>query len=265
MADNVLKQPRETQRFDLPAFDRGIETQGVRMTHYRAMRCPHGMIDLDDSRRPRHDHPGCSGGFLYSKAGDLHVLATGNSLVMEPSPGGQILDVPLSVTFGRRYIDPGCEERRRAIVAPYDRFCLSGSNDAELVAEHSQLFQASATGVDRLHFPVTEVVDLLDAGLRHYSFGDFTIADGALVWGSQRPPYDSATDRGSICSIRYTYRPFWYLWQLVHDLRGVRDPDGRSERGWQSGVMRREMYFDSEGGDRFDNSSQRRHAGAEEN
>src|SRR5258706_7722296 len=71
----------ETVDFDADAFDSAIQLKGVLFEHHKAMRCPVGIVDRDDTvRRPHEHHEGCSNGFIYTRAGVFQSLLTGNGL-----------------------------------------------------------------------------------------------------------------------------------------------------------------------------------------
>ena len=65
--------------FDLDAFDDFVRAQGVKLVHYRAQRCPVGMVALGDSRRPHPHHEGCFNGFVYTKVGCVTASFTSNN------------------------------------------------------------------------------------------------------------------------------------------------------------------------------------------
>jgi hypothetical protein len=52
------------------------------------------------------------------------------------------------------------------------------------------------------------------------------------------------TDRGAVCSIRYEYKPYWYVGTIPHEIRVVQVQDGfdrKATRGPQMCVMHREF------------------------
>lgn len=214
---------------DFNAFDRAIRSQGVRLVHYRALRCPVGMTDIGDNRRPHPDHSGCSNGFLYFKAGVCTALFTGNSKHKNPAEIGFYDGSTAQVTFPTHYDD----SEDAVIVAPFDRFYLE--EDA-ITVPMWQLFLHHETGQDRLKYPVIKVEQLVDSrGEKYNQDQDFVVTDGQIQWlGGRRPVSElnlgpgagTGTDRGAVCSVRYQYRPFWYCGQVLHEVRvaQVQDP-----------------------------------------
>jgi hypothetical protein len=213
--DVVTDIPGTQVSFDVDAFDEAILTQGVSLVHYAAMRCPVGMTDLDDNRRPHPDHESCTNGFLYTKVGTIHGLVSNNSKHKNPSEMGFWDGSTVQCTFTREYDDP---QNIGLIVAPFDRFYL---NEPTLVVPTWQLYISHASGMDRLKYPVHKVLDIADnTGIHYRESDDFVIANGQIKWiGSKRPAPNLDGDRGAIMSVRYTYRPYWYVGQVVHELR----------------------------------------------
>lgn len=216
---------------DLPAFDRAIRSQGVRLVHYKAIRCPVGMTDIGDNRRPHPDHSGCSGGFLFHRAGTVTALFIGNSKHKTPTEVGFYDGSTAQVTFPTHYDD----SEESVIVAPFDRFYLE---EEGIVVPMWQLFLHHESGQDRFKYPVIRVEHLVDSrGEKYQQDQDFVVEEGQIRWLGTRAPVSEidlgpgagngfGTDRGSVCSIRYLYRPFWYCGQVLHEVRvaQIQDP-----------------------------------------
>lgn len=198
--------------FDIEAFDELVRRQGVTLVHWRAMRCPVGMIDEHDTRRPHEDHSGCSNGFLYTRAGEATCLFTGNGTSTNPMETGLGEASTVSVTPPRFY--DGKTERLH--VAPFDRMYLA---EESIIVVNWQTYRHNPSGTDQLAFPVVNVWDLIDSNGVRYTLGDFEIVGGKIHWVGNRPGLDPETGKGLVCSIRYGYRPFWYVKHLVHEVR----------------------------------------------
>ncbi len=228
---------------DINAFDDAIRSQGLVFVHFRAMRCPVGLVDRYDNRRPNHDHSGCSNGFIYTEAGQLTALATGNSKNPREIDTGFIDGSTMQVTAQRFYDDT----RKEVHVAPFDRFYL---DEPGIVVPTWQLFEANITGVDKMQFPVVEVQELMDSSGNVYRQDeDFVVKGGYIHWTGSRPAYDAAAQRGSVCAIRYLYRPYWYVKQLLHQVRVTQSEDPRTgaravHRMPQAMVLQREYVFE---------------------
>lgn len=247
-----LVQPHRQPLFDLDGFDRAISSQpggkGVALVHYRAMRCPAGLDSPGDQRRSHEDHSGCSGGYLFRKAGLISALFSGNSTQQRSNDPGFIASSTGSITFSRFY--EGTEQPVR--VSQFDRLFLP---DEAVLVETWELFQHDPAG-DRLRFPVAEVVDLVTASNQWLVPGDFAVVDGRLEWGFGRRPTLRPDGRGEVCCARYLYRPFWFVSYLHHDLRLVTQDrlqeDGSPSRTvavYQACSVQREYFFKTEDND----------------
>lgn len=243
-----IQMDNETVEFDLVAFDNNIINKGVKMTHYRALRSPVGMIDSNDIRKPDEDHVAASSGWIYRKAGDTYGLATGNGKRDKMADVGDIEGSTIRVTFPRRYVD-GTPMR----LAIFDRFYLSEENDVVAVP-HWQIFNAHETGTEKLTYPIHEVELLFGSDGTEYNRNDYDIdRNGQLVWvGSKRPV------PGSVCSIRYTFRPFWYVFSIEHEIRIAAQHDAQGKksimRAPQAVLLQRERVFENEKRDSLSNT-----------
>lgn len=242
--------PTEAVSFDVDAFDEAVRSHGVTFVHWRAMKCPVGMIDEYDSRRVHEDHSGCSNGFLYTRAGAVTCLFTGNSTQSQIGEVGIMDGSMVSVTLPRFYDPPDASP---IYIAPFDRLYLA---EESIVVPDWQVFRHEPTGIDKLNFPAVSVQDLVDSRGIRYHRPDFEINDGKLVWSGTRPGVDPDTGRGLVCSIRYTYRPYWYVKSLVHEVRvsqaenpltGLRE----TNRMPQAIVLQREYVYEKNERDRF--------------
>lgn len=237
--------PRSLVAFDTDAFDTAIRGHGVKMLHYRAMRCPIGMIDPTDVRKQHEEHAGCSHGFLYTFAGEIQGIFSGNSANERQSTGVMTDDSTVSLTPPRFYEDGTTP----FFAARYDRLYLAHEG---IYVPTWETFMASADGIDKLNFPVEFVQDLVDAdGIRYQSGSDFVVEKGRIKWIGARPASpDPRTGRSPVCGVRYLYRPYWYVSRIPHELRIARadGPDGSVavQRMPQSLMLQREWLFESE-------------------
>lgn len=200
--------------FDVEQFDTSIRSQGVKLVHYKAIPCPVGKIDKDDIRRPHDDHQGCSNGYIYIKAGCITCLFTGSGNEMRQLEIG-LLDGSTVMASAPRFYDD-CPNVPFD-VTPFDRFFLI---DEAITVPNWELVQAHQTGRDRLRFLVETVSDVVDSRGHVYGPGDFTIEQGQIVWGpSGGPGVDPATNKGRVYSIRYYYKPHWYVSRVIHQVR----------------------------------------------
>jgi len=231
--------------FDSERFSEAIVAHGVLMVHFRAFRCPGGMVDIDDSRHPNECHLGCSNGFIYTMAGKLNVLFTGNSDSPTIQDIGVLDGSSAQVTFPGHY-DSGDP----AWVACFDRLYLAEEN---IVVPEWELVETHITGQDRLRRPAVLVQDLVDsAGNSYKQHVDFEVSEGQVKWvDGHGPGMDAETGKGKIYAIRYLYRPYFYIKHISHEIRvaQVDDPisgERRTAKMPQSVTIQREYQFENE-------------------
>jgi hypothetical protein len=235
-----------TIAFDLDAFEDHIKAHGARFTHYRAMRDPVGMINKYDSRRPNPNSPLSVNGMIYTKAGIITGLLIGNTKEAKASDGGMVDSSTAQFTPLITYEDT----QEQVFLAPYDKLYLE--EEAVLVSRH-ELIEHSLTGIDKPKFPVIKVLDCIDANGNFYrQNSDFTISNnGLIIWGDRRPGQNVDDGSGVVFSIRYVYRPHWYVFRLVHEIRIVQQENPytgqkTTKQAPQSAILHREYFFEDE-------------------
>lgn len=244
-AVHSINMGNETVEFDAQAFDDAIRNKGVKMSHYRALRSPVGMSSLNDLRRPNADHSAASHGWIYRKAGDTFGFATGNSKHSKITDVGDIEGSTVRVSLPRFY-----EDGKPIRVSIFDRFYYADDATVSLVP-HFQFFQAHETGIDKLAYKVEEVEELIDSAGIEYGPTDYYIdRNGQIVWtGNSRPL------SGAVCSIRYLFRPYWYVLSIEHEVRlaaqRAADGDKTVSRMPQFVVLQRERIFENEKRDQY--------------
>ena len=232
--------PFQSVSFDSEAFDALLRSQGVPLIHFEAMPCPVGLVDIGDNRRPHEDHENCSNGMVYERVGQVTVSFIGNPKNSRIEDAGIIDGSTVTVTLPRSYDD---NPDKQVSVLPYDRVYLS---DDTIVVPHWQRFRAHETGRERLQFPAHSVVRVKDSNGKSYDNGDFTVdKKGQIVWGESGGP-----PPGTICSVRYNYRPYWYVSRLLHEIRVTQSENMVGDRTVvrmpQNVVLAREFIFQNE-------------------
>ena len=211
----------ESVAFDLDAFEDNVRAHGPRFIHYRAIPDPIGLISKDDSRRPDYTpNANVSNGYYYIKAGLFHALISGNTREVKATTGG-VVDPSIAQLTPSCFYE--CElngDSDRVYIAPLDRLYLDDDN---ILVTHTDLQETSLQGVDTLKFPVVKVQDLVDAEGSTYGYQDFDVLDGKICWkqGRKRPGYNIEAGRGMVYSIRFLYKPYWYIHRMVHEIRVV--------------------------------------------
>lgn len=241
--------------FDAVAFDEAIRAHGVTLVHWMSMRCPIGRIDPTDIRRPHEHHENCSNGFIYTKVGEFTCLFTSNSHRVNDNDVGLMNASTVNVTFPSTYDMVTCDDGvsdKQVLIVPFDRLYLA---EESIVVATWQSVEHHITGKDRLKFPAVTVQGLIDnRGIRYTVGQDFTVQNGQIVWGQNRPGLDPETQKGRVYSIRYTYRPFFYLREMIHEIRVTQTNNpitGEREvtRMPQSAILNREYIYHNEEND----------------
>jgi hypothetical protein len=205
--------PDQAVSFDVAAFDDLVRNHGARLVHFRAMRCPVGMTDRYDARRPHDDHSGCSNGFIYARGGVITCSFLSNSKDTRLTDLGLLGDAVVQMTIPRFYDD---NQEVEVDVAPFDRLYLE---EEKLVVPHWQLVEANQSGTDKLSYPVESVTDIVDNKGHKYGVKDYAIVDHKIKWVGAAPGIDPESGKGRIYSIRYNYRPYWYVDRMIHQIR----------------------------------------------
>jgi len=208
--DGGVILPSEQMAMDPSALDNVVRGKGAPLIHFRALRCPVGLVDPTDVRRPHPDHSGCSNGFLYVSIGRVTASLSSNATQQEKRDYGWYDGSTIVAVFPRFYdSDPA----KRVLVKPYDRFYLE---QEDLLTGTWDLTQRRKDGhADRLEFPAVQVEHIIDSQSRRYGPEDFEIIEaGDIQWKSNRGPA-----LGQCYSIWYQYRPYYIVERLIHELR----------------------------------------------
>lgn len=214
--------------FDVDAFDSLIRSHGVVLEHWAATLCPIGIQDMDDMRS-HFNHSECSNGFIYEKVGEVEgwIHSNGSNPKWEPYgiQDGSTVYLTLPRHYEKRFDGQPCE--LPIMVQHYDRVYL---RDAQVTVLNSQRFEHHQSGIDRLAYPAVKVFSLMDSYGKKYRAGvDFDVIDGLIKWYPNKSPgYNpggglDGSGSGIVCSVRYSYRPYYYVQQIVHEVRVSKD------------------------------------------
>ncbi len=229
--------------FDTRAFDSAIRAHGVRFVHYRGQKCTVGVVDQYDQRQVHPDHEGRSNGFIYTRAGVVMALFTGNNKDRKQSEMG-IMDAGYAqLTLARNYEDA----EGQVMLMPRDRLYL---DDEDIIVPDWETVTKQISGKDRLRHPVVAVVDLIDnRGVRYKQGVHFGIQGGQIIWTTGGPLHDPLTGAAALYTVRYTYRPYFYVDRMIKELRVAqeRGADGvvKAVRMPQAVMVQREYIFEA--------------------
>lgn len=232
--------PDEMTTLDVAAFDNLVRGRGVKLVHHRAIACPVGLTDENDIHRTHADHSGCNNGFIYKPIGRVTAVFTSNATDPRKLEEGFVDGSTVAVTFPRFYDDP---EDKRVMVRPIDRLYLE--EEDLLVAIWDKTHRRNDGLPDRVEFPVVHVEHLVDANNAWWKEGaHFDIAAGNIVWREGQGPAPS-----TVYTAWYTYRPYWYVDRLVHEIRVTPVPDAidtslvAQERMAYGAILQREYIY----------------------
>jgi hypothetical protein len=185
----------------------------------------------------------------YNRGGVVTALCLSNTKETKASDGGIVDSSTAQFTPLSEYQDTG----KRVFLAPYDRLVLE--EETVLVTRH-ELIEASPLGIDRPKFNVVEVSDCIDSkGIQYFQGEDFDVSpDGLIIWKNRRPGQEIDTGKGVVYSVRYVYRPCWYVVRLIHEIRMFQSEDFMTgnrtmKQAPQSALVQREFVFESESPD----------------
>jgi hypothetical protein len=209
--DGGIVLPNEVVGMDLEAFDNVVRGKGVPCIHHRAMKCPVGMIDQDDIRKPHADHIGCSNGMLYTPIGRVTVTMTSNSTELRNLDMGFYDGSSCLATFPRFY---DSDPNKRVIIRPYDRIYFEQEEDM-FVGTWEVTARRLDGRDDQMEFPIVQVENLVDSSGTKYKQGiDFDLSGGNIKWRDNKGP-----ELGTVYSVWFLHVPFYYVDRLIHEIR----------------------------------------------
>lgn len=164
-------------------------------------------------------------GFIYVKQQIIMGIFQGNTKDMRNLIAGLYGDSGANISLNRYYQDTN----QKINVSENDKL-VPCELPEEFHTVDYQKFTHNPTGIDRMQFKVCDVVFLIDSkGVQYHQGQDFNVVNGAIQWidGGDRPGLDPKTGKGRTCAVRYTYKPYYYIKTVLHDIR-IRpsmDPD----------------------------------------
>ena len=239
-------------KFSLEAQEQFANDKGTLIEHFAAIPSPIGLKEKGEYRRPDVLDVVASNGFIYKKVGEFRAVIVGNSNTNQPIDGG-IYDNSTARLVLPKFYKKACDgtKKKEIQLLPGDRLYAKG---IELKVPNYQRMDYSSTGVDRLQFPAKSVSHLVDSRNVEYTQSrHFKIdKDGHIRWinGRKNPGVDPDTGKGRSYSLRYVYLAFWYVHQLVNEIRIVNDVNGNPTRlPYHATIQREYVYYSSIKGD----------------
>lgn len=245
-------------KFNLEAQDNFAKSRGVIFEHWSAIPSPIGLKDRGDYRRSDSLDTISENGFIYKKTGEFVGTIIGNGhqnqfgSVVE---GGIYDDSTGRIVIPRFYNCPEKGKEKEISLLPGDRIY---AKNLKLDVENRQRAQYNPKGSDFLQFPAKCVTQLIDSQGLEYEEGKHFKLDknGNVKWiaGAKNPGIDPETGKGRIYSIRYRYLAFWYIQQLINEIR-ITNTDTAEEAArmpYHAVVQREYVYHNRTRGDKAD-------------
>jgi len=204
------------------------KTFGIKFLHYICLPDPLFQVNAGDARHSFGYDDGNQqfvdderfhreNGLLYFKKGIVFGTFMGNAKDLRSVAAGLYGDSGATISMNRFYEDS--EEKFRP--SESDKL-IPCELTSEFFSTNWQKFTHNPTGIDRMQFKACEVVMLIDSDGRVYSQGsDYNVVKGHIEWidGGDRPGLDPKTGNGKVCSIRYVYKPYYYIKTVLLDIR----------------------------------------------
>ena len=229
--DNPILFPKPFEGVTADPFAENalISSMGIRFFHYQAVSDPLHQVDsgglrhsfdqeslqqFEDTDRFQREN-----GFIYFKRGIIHGVFSGNSKDLKYLPAGLYTDSGASLSLNRYY-----ENSTDKIEVSENDKLIPCELPSEFFTTISHKFDHNASGIDRLQFKAVNVRYLIDsAGVMYEQDVDFVLDCGVVKWnngpGVNRPGLDPLSGKGRVCGVRYTYKPFYYIKMIMHDIR----------------------------------------------
>lgn len=254
MSDNFKALPDliPNIKFNSKAQEQFANARGVVFEHWSAIPSPIGLKDRGDYRRSESLDTVSENGFIYKKMGEFVGTIVSNNHTHQfggAAEGGIYDNSTARVVIPKFYRD---QDGREISLLPGDRVY---AKDIELKVENYQRAEFNPDGSDYLQFPAKCVSQIMDSLGREYEEGrQFKInKHGNIQWiaGKDNPGIDPDTGRGRIYSVRYKYVAFWYVQQLINEVRitnteGAETPD---RMPYHAVIQREYVYHSKNRGD----------------
>jgi hypothetical protein len=207
--------------FDPKSFDDQAINKGSELEHWANLPCANYNFDAGDVRSS-HTEACCGGsGRVYFFRGIIQGIFTQVNKSNAYYAGGNIDNSSVYLIIPRFYKD----SQEHIIASPYDRL-VPKCSDGTLFVVYWEQTNISPNGIDYLSYPVQKVEYLVDgSGKRYLPDVDFTVKNGAIVWGANRPSTSLFQNQGAAYSIRYYIQAAYLVNSCMHDIRTIRTAD----------------------------------------
>jgi hypothetical protein len=257
--------PYVQESFDLARMDAFVKSLGAEFYHWKATPSPIGLNDRGDYRRQETDVI-TSNGYVYTFGGKFTATMTSNQKQQKrPGDTGAVFDSSTAYLVLPRFYDgkedqpidgvaegncdnlplqvgpigENCsgdcgvkQEGVRIRLTPGDRLYHDPTIDDLVV--NKELLNYSFDSPNISMFPIVRMdAPIIDSRGIYYKEGiDFTICNGNIIWtpGKANPGIDPDTGAGRTYSIRYLYRAFYYVTDIIKEVRITEVTEGNVRR-----------------------------------
>ena len=247
MSENIpaLSFPLVDVEFNITSQEQFINEKGILFEHWAAIPSPIGLKDRGDYRRSDALDTMSSHGFIYKKVGEFNGILVNNTKRDRSGDGG-IYDAANSRLVLPRNYTSTCRDKTDISLLQGDRIY---AKTIELKVDNYQRAEYNPDGTDYLQFPAREVQILMDSkGIEYHCGKDFVISEnGNIRWlTSHNPGIDVETGKGRVYSIRYSYVAFWYVLELINEIRVTNQgPTNTPARLPYQATLQREYVYHS--------------------
>jgi hypothetical protein len=230
--------------FNTIAQEQFAKDKGIVFEHFAAIPSPIGLKDRGDYRRSDTLDTVSENGFIYKKVGEFTATIVSNGKSNQQMEGG-IFDNSTARLVLPKFYNDNCPSNTKEIsLLPGDRVY---TKRIELKVDNYQRAEFGVNHSDFLQFPAKCVSYLMDSRGIEYTYGrEFKIdSNGNIEWiqGQNNPGIELSTGKGRVYSIRYTYLAFWYVSQLINEIRVTNDGNGNPVRlPYQVTIQREYVY-----------------------
>jgi hypothetical protein len=163
--------------------------------------------------------------FVYKYAGQVWGIFQGNTKDFRDLANGLYSESGAFVTFNRYYRN--CD--KYITMAEFDKLIPSVSGE-QFFSVNWEKTVANSVGRNRLQYRAVKITNVIDTrGVEYVEGKDFVNDCGDLVWlntpDASRPGINPKTGKGYLIAVRYTYKPWFYVKFLAHDVRISRSFD----------------------------------------
>lgn len=242
-------------KFNLEAQEQFGQDKGIILEHWAAIPSTIGQKDRGDLRRPDSLDTIAENGFIYKKIGEFVGTILGNSKKQKHDEGGIMDNSVARLMMPKNYAEHCAAAGKEIALLPGDRLY---AKQIELKVPNYQKVEFKPKHTDTLQFPAKSVVFLKDSNNIEYTEGvHFMLTDeGDIKWidGKDNPGIDPETGKGRLYGVRYMYVAFWYVQQLLNEIRvtNTSDSSAPARLPYHAVIQREYVYHQKNRGDKKD-------------